>query len=84
MQAFTFGKYLGKLDINFNKEGKTSSWSGNPILLNSSIPEDPLVKAMIVNLSAPILKERMVSRSHFDCFHVMGFFFLLLLIFFFR
>lgn len=46
-QAFWFGKYLGFLRITFDNNGRVKSWSGNPILINSSIPEDPHILRVI-------------------------------------
>ncbi|XP_038616945.1 5'-nucleotidase [Tachyglossus aculeatus] len=45
VQAYAFGKYLGYLQVVFDGAGNVISSSGNPILLNSSIPEDPQIKA---------------------------------------
>lgn len=39
VQAYAFGKYLGYLNLTFNADGNVINSSGNPILLNSSIPE---------------------------------------------
>lgn len=39
VQAYAFGKYLGHLKVTFDDEGNVVASSGNPILLNSSIPE---------------------------------------------
>ncbi|KAG7220186.1 hypothetical protein INR49_018407 [Caranx melampygus] len=41
VQAYAFGKYLGYLKVTFDKDGHVVSSTGNPILLNSSIPQDP-------------------------------------------
>ncbi|KFM56516.1 Protein 5NUC, partial [Stegodyphus mimosarum] len=41
VQDFAFGKYLGYLQVLFDDEGKVVDWSGNPILLDASTPEDP-------------------------------------------
>ncbi|KAH7963189.1 hypothetical protein HPB52_019941 [Rhipicephalus sanguineus] len=46
-QAFWFGKYLGFLRVTFDDNGRVKSWSGNPILINSSIPEDPHILTVI-------------------------------------
>uniref|UniRef100_F7G3X1 5'-nucleotidase n=1 Tax=Ornithorhynchus anatinus TaxID=9258 RepID=F7G3X1_ORNAN len=45
VQAYAFGKYLGHLQVVFDEAGNVISSSGNPILLNDSIPEDPSIKA---------------------------------------
>ncbi|MPC60139.1 5'-nucleotidase [Portunus trituberculatus] len=39
VQAYAFGKYLGKLQLSFDERGELVSWSGNPILLDGSIPQ---------------------------------------------
>ncbi|CAK6446795.1 unnamed protein product [Pipistrellus nathusii] len=45
VQAYAFGKYLGYLKVEFDDKGNVVTSHGNPILLNSSIPEDPKIKA---------------------------------------
>ncbi|KAH7967549.1 hypothetical protein HPB49_025660 [Dermacentor silvarum] len=47
VQAFWFGKFLGFLRVTFDDDGRVKSWSGNPILINSSIPEDPHILRVI-------------------------------------
>ncbi|XP_027407260.1 5'-nucleotidase [Bos indicus x Bos taurus] len=47
VQAYAFGKYLGYLKVEFDEKGNVVTSHGNPILLNSSIPEDPNIKADI-------------------------------------
>uniref|UniRef100_A0A8D0DVU1 Snake venom 5'-nucleotidase n=1 Tax=Salvator merianae TaxID=96440 RepID=A0A8D0DVU1_SALMN len=47
VQAYAFGKYLGYLNVVFDDKGNVLKASGNPILLNSSIPEDPAMKAEV-------------------------------------
>lgn len=39
VQAYAYGKYLGYLKVTFDPEGNVVSSRGNPILLNSSIPQ---------------------------------------------
>ncbi|CAL8312143.1 unnamed protein product [Lota lota] len=43
VQAYAFGKYLGYLKVTFDAEGNVLNATGNPILLNSSVPEDQSV-----------------------------------------
>ncbi|KAM9339706.1 snake venom 5'-nucleotidase-like [Symphorus nematophorus] len=45
VQAYAFGKYLGFLKVTFDGAGNVVSTTGNPILLDSSIPQDPEVLA---------------------------------------
>ncbi|KAK8770641.1 hypothetical protein V5799_012894, partial [Amblyomma americanum] len=39
VQDFWFGKFLGRLNVTFDAEGNVKTWEGNPILMNSSVPE---------------------------------------------
>ena len=39
VQAYAFGKYLGYLKVEFDAKGNVITSHGNPILLDSSIPE---------------------------------------------
>ncbi|XP_036398541.1 snake venom 5'-nucleotidase-like [Megalops cyprinoides] len=41
VQAYAFGKYLGHLKVTFDQAGNVVRATGNPILLNSSVPQDP-------------------------------------------
>ncbi|XP_077476702.1 5'-nucleotidase [Stigmatopora argus] len=45
VQAYAFGKYLGYLKVTFDQVGNVVKATGNPILLDSSIPQDPNVLA---------------------------------------
>lgn len=40
VQAYAYTKYLGKLLVQFNKNGDLIKFDGEPILLNASIPRD--------------------------------------------
>uniref|UniRef100_K7G2H3 5'-nucleotidase n=1 Tax=Pelodiscus sinensis TaxID=13735 RepID=K7G2H3_PELSI len=44
VQAYAFGKYLGYLNVTFDDQGNVIAASGNPIILNSSIPEDKVLR----------------------------------------
>ncbi|XP_023937284.1 uncharacterized protein LOC112045364 [Bicyclus anynana] len=41
VQAYAYTKYLGKLHLIFDGKGEIVKFSGNPILLNNDVPEDP-------------------------------------------
>ncbi|KAL6485721.1 hypothetical protein MHYP_G00051130 [Metynnis hypsauchen] len=45
VQAYAFGKYLGYLKVTFDSAGNVIKVAGNPILLDSSVLEDPGIKA---------------------------------------
>ncbi len=43
VQVGSYGKYLGRLDVAFDKAGRPVKWAGEPIRLDQSLPEDPAV-----------------------------------------
>ncbi|XP_056436708.1 snake venom 5'-nucleotidase-like [Gadus chalcogrammus] len=47
VQAYAFGKYLGYLKLTFDQEGNVKEAKGNPILLDSNVPEDASVAAEV-------------------------------------
>lgn len=42
VQAYAFGKYLGYLKVTFDEAGNVIKATGNPILMDSSIPQGRL------------------------------------------
>lgn len=67
VQAYAFGKYLGYLKVTFDDRGNVVESRGNPILLNSSIPQDPDIlaeveqwKKNLANYSAQVVGETLV------------------------
>ncbi|KAM6404909.1 5'-nucleotidase [Pluvialis apricaria] len=44
VQAYAYGKYLGYLNVTFDEKGNVVEAVGNPILLDSSVPEDEHIK----------------------------------------
>ncbi|KAK3849661.1 hypothetical protein Pcinc_043592 [Petrolisthes cinctipes] len=55
VQAYAFGKYLGKLVVTFDERGEVTEWEGNPIILDNTIEQDP-----------DILKELAVWKAQLD------------------
>jgi len=51
---FTWGKYLGRLDVAFDENGVATNYSGNPILLDSGVAQDPAIQARVDELAAPL------------------------------
>ncbi len=43
VQAFAFGKYLGYLKVTFDEKGDVVKAVGNPILMDSTIPQGRLL-----------------------------------------
>nr|XP_020475124.1 5'-nucleotidase [Monopterus albus] len=76
VQAYAFGKYLGYLKVTFDEAGNVVKSTGNPILLDSSIPQDPDVladvekwKKNLANYSAQVVGKTLVflSGDNKDC-----------------
>lgn len=40
VQAHCYGKYLGFLNVSFNTAGNVVAWSGNPVVVEHTTPED--------------------------------------------
>lgn len=54
VQAFAYGKYLGKLDVEFNEDGVVLSALGEPILVDGEVAEDSSLKERITELAQPL------------------------------
>ncbi|XP_072907788.1 5'-nucleotidase-like isoform X1 [Hemitrygon akajei] len=54
VQAFAYGKYLGYLKLTFSQDGAVTKAEGNPILLDSSIPEDKEILADVGSWKAAL------------------------------
>ncbi|XP_059478931.1 apyrase-like [Neocloeon triangulifer] len=47
VQAYAFSKYLGVLEVNFDANGEVTTWTGNPVLLDNTVIEDPGIVSML-------------------------------------
>ncbi|XP_050348019.1 uncharacterized protein LOC126771897 [Nymphalis io] len=56
VQAYAYTKYLGKLHVLFNSNGEIDRFDGNPVLLNSSVPQDPTLLEIVNRYSENIIK----------------------------
>jgi len=54
VQAFAYGKYLGELELTFDDDGNVTAMSGQPILLDAAVAEDPAVVERLAELAAPL------------------------------
>ena len=52
VQDGAYGMYLGDLEVTFDADGVATSWQGDPILLDSSVAEDPEVLARVAGAGA--------------------------------
>jgi 5'-nucleotidase len=56
IQAYAYGKYLGELVLVFDDVGNVISAEGEPILIDSSVEEDPQIVTRLDILEKPINK----------------------------
>jgi 5'-nucleotidase/UDP-sugar diphosphatase len=65
---YTWGKYLGRLDVTFDSNGVPVSWEGNPITLDVSVAEDPAILAEAQALNQPLeaLRSQIVGSTATD------------------
>jgi len=66
--AQSWGKYLGDLKVTFDAEGVVAEWSGDPILLDNSVPEDEDVAAEVEKMSGEVesLRNQVVGETAVD------------------
>ena len=65
VQAYAYSKYVGHLTLTFDDAGNVTSASGDTILLDASVAEDPAIVARVAELAGPIeeMKTRVVAGS---------------------
>ncbi|MEM0950035.1 MAG: bifunctional metallophosphatase/5'-nucleotidase [Pseudomonadota bacterium] len=65
VQAYAYGKYLGELTITFDDDGNVVSATGDPIILDASVEENPAIKARIAELAGPLeeIRSEIVSDA---------------------
>ena len=64
----SFGKYLGRLDVTFDENGVPTAWEGEPILLDASVPEDPDLLAVAMEMNEPLeeLRNTIIGSAAVD------------------
>ncbi len=65
VQAYAYGKYLGKLDVTFDANGVVTEAVGEPILIDGAVAEDSALKDRIAELAKPLdeVRNRVVAQS---------------------
>jgi len=65
VQAYAYSKYVGLLTLKFDDAGNVTSATGDTILLDASVAEDPAIVARVAELAGPIaeMKERVVAST---------------------
>lgn len=54
VQAWEWGKVVGKIELEFDAKGILTAWKGEPVLVDDSYPENPFVAALIAAFEKPI------------------------------
>ena len=57
VQTNGYGRYLGRLDVDFDPNGNPVEWHGNPLLLNQTYAQDQALQKQV-----EILKEKVASK----------------------
>ncbi len=65
VQAYAYGKFLGELNITFDENGVITEASGEPIIIDGTVPEDEATVARIAELAAPLeeIRNRVVAET---------------------
>jgi 5'-nucleotidase len=68
VSAYDWGRYLGRLDIVFNADGKVETYEGQPIFIDESVAEDAGIAADVVQYAQPLeeLKNHIIGQSAVD------------------
>ncbi|RMX39597.1 hypothetical protein pdam_00004020 [Pocillopora damicornis] len=54
VQDYKYGKCLGRLNVEFDGDGKLTSWNGNPIILDNSVAKDPTIEREVQEMKAKV------------------------------
>ncbi len=65
VQAYAYGKFLGELNINFDDNGDIISATGEPRIIDASVPEDSAAVARIAELAKPLdeIRNKVVAST---------------------
>ncbi|MDJ1183847.1 bifunctional metallophosphatase/5'-nucleotidase [Roseofilum casamattae] len=60
-----WGKYLGDLQVEFDRQGKLTQWNGNLHAIDETIPADPEFETILQDLRQPIqaMKAEMIGET---------------------
>lgn len=65
VQAYAYGKYLGKLEVTFDQQGVVTEAKGEPLLLDGQIAEDGELKGRIAALAKPLdeIRNKVIAEA---------------------
>ncbi len=74
VQAYAYTRFLGRLDVAFDRAGVPVAWTGDTIPLAGDVPQDPRVAAEVARLAEPLeaLRTKVIGTTavelpHADC-----------------
>lgn len=71
VHAYAYARFLGRLDVAFDRAGVPVSWTGDTIPLAEDVPQDPRVAAEVARLAEPLeaLRTKVIGASAVDLPH---------------
>ncbi|MGK7651840.1 bifunctional metallophosphatase/5'-nucleotidase [Roseovarius sp. B08] len=65
VQAYAYGKFLGRLDVVFNDAGEVTSAIGNPLIMDAAVAEDAEVVLRIQEAAEPLdeIRNKVVAEA---------------------
>ncbi len=65
VQAYAYGKFLGELTVSFDDDGVVREAVGEPIIMDSKVPEDVALRTRIGELAIPFaaLRAKVVGQA---------------------
>ncbi len=63
--AYSYGKFLGELNVTFNDAGEVVTAVGEPVLIDASVTEDAATLARVAELAMPLeeIRSRVVAEA---------------------
>jgi len=64
VQAFAFSRYVGKLEVGFDKNGVPVTWRGDLVPVGFAVPKHPKMEALIRAMRGPVdaLRRKVVGQ----------------------
>ncbi|QFT79894.1 Trifunctional nucleotide phosphoesterase protein YfkN precursor [Roseovarius sp. THAF27] len=65
VQAYAYGKFLGRLDVVFNDAGEVISAIGNPLIMDAAVAEDADIVSRIQEAAKPLeeIRNKVVAEA---------------------
>lgn len=65
VQAYAYGKYLGRLTVTFDDAGRVTQAAGDPIVLDATVAEETAIVARVAELAEPLeeIRNQVVAET---------------------